>query len=415
MNLLSIPSGISQLATIAILGCALAAPVAAEPRPAGEWTREEWATARKLSPLRPPPPNPTNALVQSLPAARLGHRLFFDPRLSPQHIACSTCHKPELGFADGLPTANTLGLLHRHTMTILNVGYYRWLTWDGSRDSLWHQAMGPIESAKEMGSSRLHVVHTVMRHYGRDLSQVATLPADWDVLLPTLPRSGKPGEAAFDTLSHAHQHAVNQVFTTILKCIAAYEQRIVSASAPFDRYVAGDQTALSPAARRGFQQFVRLTCDTCHTTPLLSDDEFHNLGVPPGLEPDSGRATGLPRLQQSLFRGTGPYADGPPLVRAEDYRVGQALIGSFRTPTLRELKTTAPYGHNGSIDTLEAWLDHYVQVTEAPQTVALGTLDPVLGTVQITLQERADLVAFLLSLSSDFASQWTQPPPNVPK
>ncbi len=388
--------------------------VTAESPATGEWTAAEWDKARTLSPLSPPPPDPTNALVERVEAARLGHRLFFDPRLSPHNIACATCHQPELGFADGLPTANTLGRLHRHTMTIFNVGHYRWLTWDGSRDSLWHQALGPIESAKEMGSSRLHVVRAVMLHYGRQLAEVAALPAHWDVLWPSLPPAGKPGDAAFDELPPAHREAVNRVFAAILKSIAAYEQRVVSAPAPFDRYVAGDRTALSMAARRGFQQFLRLECDTCHTTPLFSDDEFHNLGLARRPEPDLGRATGLPQLQKSRFRGTGPYAGGEPVVRAEDYRLGQALVGSFRTPTLRELKTTAPYGHNGSIPTLEAWLDHYVHVTEAPFTVTVGTLDPALGRVRISLEERADLVAFLLSLSSDFASEWTQPPPGMP-
>src|SRR5262249_44636936 len=145
----------------------------------------------------------------------------------------------------------------------------------------------------------------------------------------TLPPSGQPGEATFDALPLAHQEAVNRVFTTVLKCLAAYEQRVVSASAPFDRYVAGEETALSVSAQRGFQHFLRLECDTCHTTPLFSDDQFHNLGLPPVPVPDQGRAEGLRRLQESLFRGTGPYADGLPAVRAEDYPLGKALIGSF--------------------------------------------------------------------------------------
>jgi cytochrome c peroxidase len=85
----------------------------------------------------------------------------------------STSHQPERGFADGLQVADTLAPLHRHTMTILNVGHYRWITWDGTRDSLWHQAVGPFESPKEMGTSRLYVVRSAMRYYGRELAQVA--------------------------------------------------------------------------------------------------------------------------------------------------------------------------------------------------------------------------------------------------
>ena len=164
------------------------------------------------------------------------------------------------------------------------------------------------------------------------------------------------------------------------------------------------------SAQRGFQHFLRLECDTCHNTPLFSDDQFHNLGLPSVPGPDQGRAEGLRRLQESLFRGTGPYADGPPVVRAEDYPIGKALLGSFRTPSLRELASTAPYGHNGALRTLEEWLDHYAYVTSSPPDNMLGTLDPVLGAVEITPQEKQELIDFLLSLSSSYASAWTQKP-----
>lgn len=387
--------------------------LAAERSPqASIWTAEEWAKARRFSPLPPPPPEPTNALAEHPQAAQLGHRLFFEPRLSPHGIACATCHRPELGFTDELPVANTLAPLQRNTMTILNVAYYRWLTWDGARDSLWHQAAAPLENPKEMGSSRLHVVRTVMRLYGAELRQFASLPEGWESLWPTLPAAGQPGDAAFDTLPAAHQEAVNRVYTTILKCLAAYERHIVSAPAPFDRFVAGDLTALSLPAQRGFQHFLRLECDTCHSTPLFADDQFHNLGLALVATADAGRAAGLPLLKASVWRGTGPYADGPPVVRAEDYAAGEALLGSFRTPSLRELASTGPYGHNGALASLEAWLDHYVAVTTTapPSTGHLGTLDPTLAPIELTLQEKQELVTFLLALSSTYASPWTQPP-----
>ncbi len=376
----------------------------------GEWTAAEWATARRLSPLPPPPPDETNALADHEQAAELGHRLFFDPRLSPHGVSCATCHQPEQGMADGLPVGHTLAPVHRNTMTIVNVAYYRWLTWDGARDSLWHQAVGPIESPKEMGSSRLYAVRAVMQHYGQTLQQIVALPPGWASMWRQLPPAGQPGEAAFDRLPPAQQGAVNQVFAAILKCVAAYERKVVSVTAPFDRYVAGDAAALSLAARRGFQHFLRLACDTCHNTPLFSDDEFHNLGLPPVPEADQGRAAGLLRLQQSPFRGTGPYADGSPVVRAEDYRVGQALVGTFRTPSLREVAETAPYGHNGAVATLEDWLTHYVEVTTEPPANMVGRLAPSLAPTRINAQARADLVAFLKSLSSDYTSVWTRAP-----
>lgn len=400
--------------TMYIIGASGWERLTAEPVAQGVWTAAEWAQARRFSPLPPVPADATNALADSPEAARLGHRLFFDPRLSPKGVACATCHDPAQGFADGLAVPHTLAPLHRHTMTILNVGYYRWLTWDGASDSLWQQAVGPLESPKEMGSSRLHVVRTVMQHYGPTLVQLARLPADWDTLWPDLPEAGKPGDAAFAALPTAVQDAVNRVFVTILKCLAAYERQIVSTASPFDRYVAGEHTALSVAAQRGFQHFLHLQCDTCHSTPLFSDDEFHNLGLPPVPLPDQGRAEGLRRLQQDPFRGTGPYADGPPVVRAEDYRVGQALVGSFRTPSLRDVARTAPYGHNGTVATLDDWLDHYVRVTSQPTGDVVGTLDPALAPVRLTRQDKQELIAFLQALSSDYTSPWTQVPSELP-
>jgi cytochrome c peroxidase len=102
------------------------------------------------------------------------------------------------------------------------------------------------------------------------------------------------------------------------------------------------------------------------------------------------------------------------VVRAEDYRFGQALVGSFRTPSLRELIYTAPYGHNGAIATLEEWLEHYVRVTSLPPGSFVGQLDAALPTVQITLQEKQELIAFLQALSSDYATIWTQEPEAAP-
>jgi cytochrome c peroxidase len=131
---------------------------------------KEWEKARSFSPLPAPPLDPSNRLSASDEAARLGQRLFFDSRLSPKGFSCASCHRPETGFTDGLAVANTIAPLQRNTMTILNVGHYRWLTWDGARDSLWHQALAPIENPNEMASSRLYVVKTVMRYYERQLT-----------------------------------------------------------------------------------------------------------------------------------------------------------------------------------------------------------------------------------------------------
>jgi cytochrome c peroxidase len=379
-----------------------------DPAPGGIWTEAEWQKARTLSPLPPLPANPTNALADRLDAAKLGHELFFDRQLSPHGFWCASCHKPYWGFTDGLRVANTVEPVKRNAMTVLNAGYYSWLTWDGARDSLWNQAIGPIESPQEMASSRLHVIKEVMQHHGSELGKLVKFPEGWKTLWPHLPDSGKPGDPAYDNLTKKQKHAVNTVFADILKAIAAYERHIVSGSSPFDRFVAGDTQALSIPAQKGFQHFLRLGCDTCHNTPLFSDDEFHNVGLGPAALGDRGRYDGLEALKKNPFRGTGAFADGKPRVRPEAYQRGESLKGAFRTPSLRELRTTGPYGHNGTVVTLEDWLDHYVDVTNGRKTDFIGKLDDALRAIELTAAEKKELVTFLLSLSSDYRSEWTK-------
>jgi cytochrome c peroxidase len=377
------------------------------------WTAEEWEKARSFSPLPLPPPDPSNRLSGNDEAARLGQRLFFDPRLSPKNFSCASCHRPEMGFSDGLAVANTIAPLHRNTMTLLNVGYYRWLTWDGARDSLWHQALAPIENPKEMGSSRLHVVKTVMRHYKGELVKLVRLPEGWNKLWPRLPDFGKPGDSQFDRLRNSDKEKVNRVFASVLKVIAAYERKIISGRSPFDRFVAGDRQALPDSAQKGFRHFLRFGCDRCHNTPLFSDDDFHNLGLSSTVAPDNGRYDGLSVVKNSSFRGQGPYADGEPVIDVESYSPGKSLIGAFRTPSLRELKYTAPYGHNGTVKTLEDWMKHYTDVTTTNNPQFIGSLDPSLPRIEMTEAEKEELVEFLMSLSSDYRSSWTPMPENT--
>jgi cytochrome c peroxidase len=118
-------------------------------------------------------------------------------------------------------------------------------------------------------------------------------------------------------------------------------------------------------------------------------------------------------VKSSRFRGTGPYADGTPVIDVESYSPGKTLIGTFRTPSLRELKYTAPYGHNGTVKTLEDWMKHYVDITTANNSNFIGSLDPSLSRIAMTKPERDELVEFLMSLSSDYRSSWTPMPEAV--
>lgn len=121
------------------------------------FTAEERKAIAKLSPLPGIPPNPTNAHADNPEAARLGQRLFFEPRLSANgEISCATCHDPELGFSDGKALSEGIETTDRHSPALWNVAYQRWFFWDGRADSLWAQSLQPLHSEKEMGATPEH-------------------------------------------------------------------------------------------------------------------------------------------------------------------------------------------------------------------------------------------------------------------
>ena len=151
----------------------------------------------------------------------------------------------------------------------------------GERFSLESGVGAPVESTEEMGSIRLHVIKTVMRHYGRELRELTEVPEGWDALWPRLSDSGKPGDPGYDDLLPREKVAVNRVFSSTLKIIAAYEMKIVSGNAPFDLFVAGGRTALSESAPSGAFSFFSArdakfaTIRHCSRTTSSTTSEFH--------------------------------------------------------------------------------------------------------------------------------------------
>ena len=219
------------------------------------------------SPLPLPPPDETNAKADDPQAARLGRTLFFDARLSGSGgLACASCHQPERSWTDGLPLAHGAGEGRRHTPSLWNVAYNRWYFWDGRADSLWSQALHPIESPLEMAGSRDAAVRVV-----RDDARLRGAY-----------------EAAFGPwLPGSDPATVTRVFVNLGKALEAFERTLLSRRAPFDVFAealrAGDrdgQGALLPAAQRGAKLFVgRANCRLCHTGPTFSDGEFHDIGL----------------------------------------------------------------------------------------------------------------------------------------
>lgn len=343
------------------------------------FTPEEVRALLKLSPLPDPPSDPTNRFADDPRAARLGQFIFYDTRFSATGtVACATCHKPELGFADGKHFGEVGGVagtaLERHTPSLYNVAYNRWLFWDGRSDSLWAQALRPLEEPREHATSRLAIAHTL--HANPELKQAyeATFGA-----LPELadtqrfPPNGRPGNAAWDAMAVADQSAVDRVFANVGKSLAAYERRLLTRAAPFDQFVAGvrsgrveQQASLSPLAREGLRLFVGAArCVRCHSGPNFTDREFHDNRVPTLTgEPrrDAGRHNGIPVVQADPFNGTGKLSDAP---EGEAHDKLSFLVRSgeswseFKTPTLRNVELSPPYMHQGQLATLEDVLAYY--------------------------------------------------------
>jgi cytochrome c peroxidase len=306
----------------------------------------------------------------------LGRRLFFDPSLSADGtISCASCHKPELGFADGLPVAEGIGGRRgtRNSMSLLNVIYNTAQFWDGRVDTLEEQALEPLINPAEMGNRSIDEVVTRLR---RD------------------PAYREEFRIAFGGPIDA---------TGISRAIATFERTLLSGNSPFDRFQAGEEGALSAEARRGMAIFRgRGRCSRCHTIsehqPFFTNFAYQNTGVAsrhPNFESLAREAAtmiegGLPMERLTLL-GSRPGGE----------EIGRALrsslifeIGSYRTPGLRNVGITAPYFHDGSARTLAEVVRFY----DEGGRINLN-LEEELHPLGLSSREQRDLVLFLESLT----------------
>ena len=303
---------------------------------AGHPSLKEW-----LLPDKPPSPQANKSTAARI---ELGKMLFFDKRLSgDKTISCASCHVPQLGWSDGLKTGKGFKgtTLERATPTIINTGYNSIQMWDGRAARLEDQAMGPMEATAEMNMDTVRLFKWL---------------------------NSNPGyKAAFNKAYPGEK--INQ--TTLSKAVATYERTIVSNNSRFDKWVKGDKKAINKSEINGFKLFVgKANCSTCHSAANFTDNGFHNLGLASFGEknPDLGRYTQKPiRLMK----------------------------GAFKTPTLREIEHTAPYFHDGSAKTLMDVVEHYNRGGEVKTN-----LSPNMKELNLSKQEKSDLVAFMKTLSS---------------
>ncbi len=310
----------------------------------------------------PPPKDPTNAVADVPAAAALGKDLFGDVRLSPSGtVGCATCHAADKGFADGKARGVGLSEGDRNTPSILYASHARFQFWDGRADTLWLQAVGPFENPSEIGSNRLFVAHRVFDHYRARYDAVfpaSPLPSLDD--LGRFPANGKPGDPAWEAMTAADKAAVNQVFVRVAKVIEAFERTVSAKPNALDRYVGGEFSALTKEEKTGLHTFFAAGCAQCHYGPRLTDDAFHNIRFPTGRRDgkvDVGASVGLAQLMVHELRKP-EYADGPfqDVFLPKDLK---ELEGAFRTPPLRGIPMTAPYGHGGNLATLDDVGKHY--------------------------------------------------------
>lgn len=400
-----------QVAVVAA-GALLAAILAFADRPATSWSEDELSTLRAISlmSLEPLAADPSNRYADDPRAAELGEKLFFDARLSSNgKVSCGTCHMPGKHFQDGVALASGVGTTTRRTMPLAGTARSKWLFWDGRKDSQWSQALGPLESAVEHGGDRTQYAQLIGEAYGAEYERIfGALPRLEGLPAHAGPNASAEHRAAWTRLPTSRRDDVNQVFANIGKAIAAFERRIEPEMTRFDRYVEALTLGENPPPAAdltgdelaGLRLFVgKGDCTNCHNGPLLSDDHFHNTGVPAAasLPEDLGRANGVHAVLADEFNCLGRYSDARADECGELQFVsveGEELVRAFKAPSLRNVADRAPYMHAGQLATLEEVVNHYDMAPEAP--AGHSELKPL----HLTATERAQLAAFLRTLSS---------------
>jgi cytochrome c peroxidase len=396
-----------------LAACAAAATVlvAAIAGRRSAWTAKERETLRSLSlaSLGPLTADPSNRYADDPRAAALGERLFSDPRISGNgKVSCATCHVPQKDFQDGTPLAHGVGTTARRTMPVAGTAHGAWFFWDGRTDSQWSQALGPLESAVEHGGTRTGYAHTIGTHYRAEYEAVfGKLPSLDGLPAQAGPVADTAWHAAWSRIPAARQGEISRVYANIGKAMAAFERRIEPTPTRFDRYVAAEvaggahdsTSSLSEDEVAGLKLFIgKANCVNCHNGARLTDDHFHNTGVPASslvATVDSGRTVGVRQALAAEFACTGKYSDAKEDDCAElrfATTEGEELVRAYKTPSLRGVADRAPYMHAGQIATLAEVIDHYDRAPKAP--FGHSELKPL----KLSAQERRQIEAFLRTL-----------------
>ncbi len=305
----------------------------------GQQNRSPIPVPLGLLPVQFPKDNP-----YSPEKAELGKLLYYDTRLSGDNtVSCATCHSPQFAYTDGKPVSTGIRGQKggRSAPTVINRAYSLAQFWDGRAATLEAQAIGPIANPIEMDQSHESCINKL-----RGIAGYRQLFAK-----------------AFGTEEFTIDH--------VAKAIATFERTVLSGNSPYDRYKAGNKTAMTPSQIRGMDVYLnKAKCDQCHEGINFTSNAYHNLGV----------GTDKPNPDEGRFAVTKNPADW----------------GAFKTPTLRDIARSAPYMHDGSLATLEDVVEFYDK-----GGLANKNLDKTMKPLKLTAQEKSDLVAFLKALNGE--------------
>ncbi|MER8694813.1 c-type cytochrome [Mesorhizobium opportunistum] len=362
-----------------------------------------------LNTLPPLKPDTTNRFADVPAAAALGSTLFFDLGMSRDGtVSCSTCHKIDRQFQDDLPQAVGVGRTNRRTMPLAGVARDPWFFWDGRRDSLWAQALTPLENPLEQAGNRAAYAHYIKARFGERYERIfGPLPDFSGIPANASPLGTDAEKATWNAMNDAQRDAINRVFSNIGKAIAAFERSIEPAQTRFDRFALDLATGAEPKGDAvfsreeilGLKLFMgKANCVTCHDGPRFTDNSFHNTGVPPvtGLPPDRGRVDAVTQVVADPFNCFGAYRDGDAGACGElRFMVKDApqLVRAYKTPSLRGAAARPPYMHAGQFSSLDEVVAHYAKA--APSMEGISEIHPL----ELSDRERAALVAFLKTLS----------------
>jgi len=399
--------------------------------PESGWSESELALLRLqwIGSLPKLAPDPTNKFADNTVAAEFGKKLFFDSRLSANgKVACATCHIPAKYFTDGLGKSRGVGVASRSAPGLLGIAHSPWFFWDGRSDSLWSQALGPLESAVEHGGNRSQYARIVYDDtayremyeglFGDmpDLIDIDRFPKD------AAPVDNRESGEKWREMSEADREAITRVYTNLGKAIAAYERSLMPGPSRFDQYIEAELRHESTGTKiltadevAGLRLFIgQAMCITCHQGPLFTNHGFHNVGAPdaatkkPRYMPaiiylfkdkpvvDVGRYNGIRQALTGEFNCLSEYSDASKEDCAElrfANKKHTETLGAFKVPTLRNIAETAPYMHTGQYKNLGEVLDHYNTAPGAPS--GHSELLPL----NLTDKQLRQIEAFLRSLS----------------